>query len=573
MKYKLIMIFLTLTLVFSSQLFGQGSTGKPVQAVGSVPFSKGVNITDWFTISDVHYNNAQNISFSRYSEKDFIDFKNLGIDVIRLGISFPVMTSGAPNYIIDPLLFRFLDIAADWAEKYQIYLILDNHHYDPDVYGGVAHTNDRNINIYKKIWKQIAEHFKNRSEYLLYEFINEPNNITAAKWGKVQGELIDIIRKVDKKHTIVVTGIDYSSIDSLQSLPKYSDKNLLYTFHSYYPHIFSHQGAHWNHPMEFVKDIPFPYEEARMPAMPKEIRGNSWIEPMFKNYSNEGTAAAISKQLDKAVAFSKTRNVPVYCGEWGAYGWGANPEDRIRYYQAVNNALNERNIPRTSWDYHNAFGIFNSQKDDYNFLGDINTDLNIELVRAMGFNPPPQRAKQIEQPRTNFIIYDDYFGRWITARHYSSESIFEQFNKNAIDGEHAILWGNMSRYDRFFINFNIIDINFLAQNGFRLEFKARTETPVHFDVWFEMPENDSSLPWRMRFTIDNKILPADGKWHAVSIPLANMREFGAPVKETGGYLQPQGKFSWRQVQQLVFSAEHADLRNSRIFIDSIRIVK
>ncbi|HEX7410517.1 MAG TPA: cellulase family glycosylhydrolase, partial [Bacteroidales bacterium] len=93
-----------------------------------VPFHSGVNLTGWFQAD-----NARKIQFRRFTKKDFYDIKSLGCDVIRLPINLHGMTSGAPDYTIDPIFISFLDSAVSWAEELQLYLLIDNHSFDPSV--------------------------------------------------------------------------------------------------------------------------------------------------------------------------------------------------------------------------------------------------------------------------------------------------------------------------------------------------------------------------------------------------------------------------------------------------------
>ena len=86
-------------------------------AFSQAPFHKGVNLTNWFQSGGAH-----NIQFRKFTKKDFADIKSLGCDVIRLPINLHGMTLGAPDYIIDPLLFTFLDSTVLWAEELNIHL-------------------------------------------------------------------------------------------------------------------------------------------------------------------------------------------------------------------------------------------------------------------------------------------------------------------------------------------------------------------------------------------------------------------------------------------------------------------
>ena len=337
----------------------------------TVPFSRGVNFSKWFESRTV-----QDIDFTRFVEKDFSDVKSLGADVIRVPAALHNFTVSQNDYTLAPQIVKYLDAAVDWAEKHQIYFILDNHSFHP------IDPTDVNIGrILIPVWKQLAGHFKDRSGYLLYEILNEPHGIADERWAEIQGEVIKEIRKADRKHTIIVGGTNFNSIEKMTVVPSYSDENLIYTFHFYDPHIFTHQGATWNRPsLAPLRDLPFPADKARV-EVHESFKG-TWVQNCLENYENDSKPEKLISSLDRAAAFSKERDVPVFCGEFGVFLIQSPPESRVKWYKLVCGALAERKIPWTCWDYFGGFGIFKTQ-----FRGDFPSDLNVDVVRAMGFTP------------------------------------------------------------------------------------------------------------------------------------------------------------------------------------------
>ena len=532
---------------------------QPQAALRSPPFSRGVNFSGWF---ETH--SAQGISFTRYTEEDFANLKSLGADVIRLPIRMHSMTSGAPSYTVDPLLFKFLDAAVDWAEKYELYIIIDNHSFDP-----VKKTDNDIDKILIPIWEQVARRYRDRGDYVLYEILNEPHGITDSRWGEIQGKVIDAIRRVDQKHAIIVGGTDYNSLAKLFSIPQYNDQNLIYTFHFYDPYLFTHQGASWGGPpvLTTLAGVPFPADSKHMPKISKELKG-TWVESSLNySYRNDAAPSKLYSTLDRAVAFSRERDVPVFCGEFGVYMIQSPEADRVAWYEVVSGALDRRNISRTSWDYFGGFGVFKAERG-----GDFFADLNTGVVRAMGFTPPPQRTQPPQPLKEGFTLYDDYPGRGYSAGHWGDSADFSLYDTRTAKGEYAIRWSNAKQYDIFWFGFERNgDLSELAGTA-ALEFMARTERPVTFDVRFVNVENASTIPWRMRYTIDEQVLPPDGKWHAIRIPLSGMNEHGAWINATREWQGPRGQFSWKQVGQLEFVAEHGDMKNQTVWLDSIAII-
>ena len=533
---------------------------QPEAALRSAPFSRGVNFSGWFESFS-----AGGIPFTKYAEQDFADVKSLGVDVIRLPVRMHSMTGGSPNYTIDPLLFKFLDIAVGWAEKYEIYIIIDNHSFDP-----VRGLQDDIDTILIPVWTQIAQRYKDRSDYVIYEILNEPHGISDARWGEVQGMVIQTIRRIDQRHAIVVGGTDYNSIGKLSTIPRYTDANLIYTFHFYDPFLFTHQGASWGGPpvLTTLAGVPFPADQRRMPRVPSALRG-TWVESSLAySYANDASYSKLSNTLDRAVAFSRERDVPVFCGEFGVYMINSPPEDRVRWYAYVARALDRRNISRTSWDYYGGFGVFNSGSGDFRY------DLNTQIVSAMGFTPPAQMRRSLEPLNTGFVIFDDYPNRaYVTAGFWGDgTTAFSLYDTNSARGEFAILWGNTTQYNMFWFSFeNSGDFSRLASEGYCLEFMARAEKPVKFDVRFVNHESAQSIPWRMRYTIDENILPPDGRWHVIRVPLADMREHGAWVNATQAWIGPRGEYSWQDVRQLEFVSEYSDMKDVYIRFDEIKI--
>jgi endoglucanase len=534
----------------------------PEAAPRPVPFSKGVNFSGWFETWS-----AAEPQYNRYTEQDFINVKSLGADVIRLPITMHRMAGGAPNYTLNAMMLRFLDKAVDWAEKYGLYIIIDNHSFDP-----VVPTSVDIDKILLPVWAQIAERYKNRSDYVIYEVLNEPHGISDKRWGEIQGAAIDAIRRIDQKHMIIVGGTDYNSIAKLSSIPAYSDTNLIYTFHFYDPYVFTHQGANWGEPsIASLAMVPFPADSSRMPPTPSNLRG-TWIEGSLRAYAHDAAPAKLYSTLDRVVAFAKARNVPVFCGEFGVYLIQSPDADRIKWYQLISDALDKRNIARTSWDYYGGFGIFKNERDR-----DFNTDLNTGVVSAMGFTPPPQQNQTLEPYKTGFIIYDDYPGKEFSVGCWSDKVDFSLYHTTTAEGEFAIRWGNAAQYDMFWFGFaRNGDFSAIAATGV-LEFTARTEKPARFDVRFVNPESVTpagkvdSIPWRMRYSIDETRLPPDGKWHTIRIPLSAMSEHGAWVNAQQKWISPEGKFSWKNVRQLEFVAEDGDLTGRTIWFDEIRV--
>lgn len=347
----------------------------------AAPFKRGVNFTNW-----LEYRPVDQIKEDFFTKKDFENVKKLGCDVVRLPMHFEKLCNPEDGYKIPEKIWRILDNVTDWVTELQLYVIFDFHNSTTVD----SQTGDDVGNILVPVWTQIAERFKDASDRIIYELMNEPHGIEIPVWNGIIADLFDKVRAIDKKHYIIVGGADWNSFNGMRQLPEFDDDKVIYTFHFYDPHTFTHQGAGWCH-MERVVGIPFPYDPEKMPPLPENPTEREIN--CFKNYPEQGTIEAVERYFDQYAEFSITRNAPIYCGEFGCFAPTTKKDERANWYRIVTKLLEERNISRTSWDYYGTFGIFDLEKHTWQEMREkgmgiwkFPEDLNMDVVRAMGLN-------------------------------------------------------------------------------------------------------------------------------------------------------------------------------------------
>ena len=190
------------------------------------------------------------------------------------------------------------------------------------------------------LWNQIANEFKDYSDNLIFEILNEPlSNVDPVVWNQVQNGLVKEIRKTNPTRTIMIGCVDYNSIFSLKDLvPPKDDDNIIASFHYYLPMEFTHQGASWAPEYFNLKDVV-------------------WT-------ANEKEVAYLEENIANAVAWSKKYNLPVNCGEFGAYKVG-DMDSRALWTEKVRKALERNNISWTYWEFNHGFGICESDKPEF----------------------------------------------------------------------------------------------------------------------------------------------------------------------------------------------------------------
>ena len=522
------------------------------------PFHRGVNLTSWLQAGS-----TRQIQFTMFTKQDLVNIKSLGCDVIRLPINLHYMTSGAPDYTVDPLFFYFLDQIVDWCEELEIHLILDNHTFD------VAANTDPDVDkVLVPVWTQMAEHYKGRSAYLYYEILNEPHGIADARWSQIQQAVITAIRAMDRVHTIVVTGAGWGSYNNLKLLPVYRDNNLIYTFHFYDPFMFTHQGASWTAPsMLPLAGVPFPYGAGPMPACPPGLKG-TWVESSLTSYVNDGTVKHVKELIDIAVKFRDERQVPVFCGEFGVYKLNSKDDQRVYWYQVVRSYLEEKGIPWTIWDYEGGFGLFRAGTNEL-----FEHDLNIPMVQALGLNPPAQTPFVQTPDRTGFDLYTDYMAENVRNVSYMGHGTLDFYcNTVPADGVYCIYCTGFDRYNAIGFDFRPDkDLTLLVQKGGMLDLWVRGDTPgAQVEVRFidTKTSDPRDHPWRMGMAIDQKMVAWDGQWHHVQIPLKSFVERGS---WDNAWFNPQGAFDWSAVDRFEIVSEYHNFVGMQFWFDDLRV--
>ena len=513
------------------------SQGCP-KAKKALPFSKGINLPGWMEYS--------RLNTGLYGKGDFENIKSLGVEVIRLPVWFEAWNEGEPGFKVADECFETLDKALSWCEELGIFLIVDFH----NNCDGSSKTDPKIERVLLKVWPQIAERYKERSEKILYEIMNEPHfksgNIKAdcAKWAKIQGNVIKAIRAVDQKHWIVAGGGDWNSIDSMLALPDYGDDKLVYNFHDYSPFLFTHQGAAWTDAKRLV-NIPFPYSKEKMPPLPKNASETE--RALYKNYPAASDEKALKAPLDKAVEFADKRNAALMCNEFGVYMPYADVEERANWYRLKLSWMDERGICRISWDYTQEFGLFKSPWE-----GMFPQDLNAPVVRAMGYKIPSGEEKswfKAAQKSGDWTIYKNGSAPCVKTSVASSSAKGSLLKKDS-DGHCIEIYG-LSPYNSLLFDFNEpCDLTALKEGGARLEFEVKSsDKNARLNVYFRDVES-RIFPWRAQISVFPDNAKADGLWHKVSKPLKDFLDVGGWTEATE-WKNGEGKFSWAYVGALV----------------------
>ncbi len=361
---------IVIVLLTSSLLLAQFSSPLPTDHAQSSVLPQrlthlrhGINLSGWFgQVTDPKGYTREHFQ-SYTTAEDIALIKAMGFDHVRLVIDpKPMFVSGHADEIPAEYLAN-LDAAVKMILDEGLAVILDLHP-GGDFKNDLAKRDDF-VEQFADFWRALARHFSSLNPDLVFlEILNEPEMTDRYRWYGVQAKLAAAIRQGAPQHTIIATGAKWSADDELVFLEPITDPNVIYNFHFYEPHIFTHQGATWGvNFWHLVRGLSYPSNRASAEKaaalIPDEINRLYVLRYGMERWD----AARIDMEISQASEWANRRNVPLLCDEFGVYRRFADPHDRAAWIRDVRTALERRGIGWTMWEYSGGFGVVIKGKD------------------------------------------------------------------------------------------------------------------------------------------------------------------------------------------------------------------
>jgi endoglucanase len=342
--------------------YGQSNSEPGIAQRHAQHLRYGINLSEWF---------AQVYDAKGYTKEHFDAWttaqdigliKSMGFDHVRLSVNpQPMFRHGQADRIPADYL-GYLDSAVQMILARGLAVIIDVHP-ESDFKQKLA-TDDSLVEQFADYWRALARHYSaTNPELVSFEILNEPEFHDRYRWQGVQTKLAVAIREGAPQHTIIVAGAYWSSESELLFFDPLHDSNIIYNFHFYEPHIFTHQGATWStNYVHYLKELPYP-------STPENVQAAAALLPDAVNrlqaihYGlDRWNAARIDGEIGQVAAWAKRWNVPVTCNEFGVYRKAANPRDRAAWISDVRTTLEKYGIGWTMWDYSGGFGVVTKQE-------------------------------------------------------------------------------------------------------------------------------------------------------------------------------------------------------------------
>jgi aryl-phospho-beta-D-glucosidase BglC (GH1 family) len=376
-----VVVFLVAFFFLGPTGYGQTTSDSALARRRAAHLQHGINLSEWFAqVYDAKGYTKEHFE-AWTTAQDIALIKAMGFDHVRLSVNpQPMFRHGQADRIPADYL-AYLDRAVQMILDRGLAVIIDVHP-ETDFKQKLA-TDDSFVEQFADYWRALARHYSSTSTDLVtLEILNEPEFHDRYRWQGVQAKLAVAIRDGAPHHTIIVAGAYWSSENELLFFDPLRDSNIIYNFHFYDPHIFTHQGATWStNYVHYLKDLPYP-------STPENVQQAAALLPDAVNrlqaihYGlDRWNASRIDGEIGQVAAWAKHWDVPVTCNEFGVYRKAANPQDRAAWIFDVRTTLEKYGIGWTMWDYSGGFAVVTKQNSQ------IHPD---ELtIKALGRSYPP----------------------------------------------------------------------------------------------------------------------------------------------------------------------------------------
>jgi endoglucanase len=333
------------------------AAGSGVPASRLARLRRGINASEWFAqvydklgYTKEHFQNWT-------TAQDIALMQSMGFDHVRLSVDpRPMMVNHRPDQIPADYL-GYLDAAVKMILDRGLAVVIDLHP-DGEFKSRLA-KDDSSVQEFADFWRALARHYSTwDAERVFFEILNEPEMSDRYRWYGVQAKLAAAIREGAPQHTMIAAGARWADDEDLVFVEPLRDANVIYNFHFYEPHIFTHQGATWgSYFWHWVKGLHYPSSPESAAKTAAGVPDAVDRLAVIRYGQDHWDAARIDAEITQVAEWARQRGVPVVCNEFGVFREYAEPRDREAWIHDVRAALEKHGMGWAMWDYSGSFGV------------------------------------------------------------------------------------------------------------------------------------------------------------------------------------------------------------------------
>ena len=315
--------------------------------------SRGVNLAHWFWWAQ-EKEAEHKILRTKYVADDFAQMRASGIRFIRLTIDPTLFFDEANPAQLKPEFLPDLDAALDLMNRHDLAVIVAP--FPNKEFRARFDQDDALVQKFTAFWQALARHLAPRSpDDIVLEVMNEPSHhMTPQRWESIQAGLLAAMRAGAPNDTLIANSNQGGGGTELPPLTPFADRNIVYDFHFYDLHAFTHQGVGPGKPGQAeIHGLLYPVDAANKAQAGVGVSATA--KKLLAEYNCNRAVFAAS--IGQTAAWAQRNHVAVICDEMGVNTL-APAESRCRWFSDVRQILEGDHIGWAVWDYDSdGFGV------------------------------------------------------------------------------------------------------------------------------------------------------------------------------------------------------------------------
>lgn len=318
-----------------------------------VGFEKGINLGGWLSQCSLEKEHLE----AFITKSDIQAVKRMGLDHVRVPIDYLLVETENGDTVESG--YTYIDRCVRWCGECGLHMILDLHRtagysFDEAKSCGAFFSEDSYKRRFLALWEKLAARYGGY-DHLAFDILNEVVDPEVSDtWNELAAQAVAVIRRYAPDIPVLIGGTQYNSINALKDLLMPPDDKVVYTFHFYEPHVFTHQGAPWESSMKHGFHTKYPLTAAEyLRQTNKELDGN-YSDIFLEMPAELSGADMLSSFFGDAMLIAEKRNVPLYCGEYGVIAL-ADTEYALNWFRDVHTVFERFKIGRALWSYKKMF--------------------------------------------------------------------------------------------------------------------------------------------------------------------------------------------------------------------------
>ena len=267
------------------------------------------------------------------TEGDVARVKMWGFDHIRLGFDQIVLEESPGKY--RERTFKRLEAFVGWCQKHKINAVLNLH----KAIGNYCDIPEKRQLLdtpelqdrFVALWLEVERRFHDAPE-VAFELLNEVRDVDPEKWNNLADRTLKAIRELNPDRWVVIGSTCWNSPGKLAVLRTWDDPRVVYTFHMYSPHHFTHQrGVLQAGPLYQNDEVPYPGTDYVRKALKPAV---DWAAAHPDKILWNGEFGTI-RHMNPMARADYMRDVVAVCREagipWSVWNYLSTPNDGNRF--------------------------------------------------------------------------------------------------------------------------------------------------------------------------------------------------------------------------------------------------